>query len=74
MAGYQSRTGKMLTVTYRKREELEERVKNNPGDLFTYILLDWDLGRGVVGTPLDNNEFPDWNPKKALDVLVSLWG
>ena len=61
-------------MTYRKREELEEIVKNNPGDLFTLRLLEWDLGRGVVGTPLDNDEFPDWNSKKALDVLVGLWG
>lgn len=49
-------------------------MKANPKDFLTMVKLAFAQGLGaVVGTPeeLANGEFPDWNPKKVIDVLTS---
>jgi hypothetical protein len=68
---YQKQRGKTLEVIRKSRSDLEETAKQNPGDFFSAILLAWDLGQGVVGTPeqIDNGLFPEWKPKKVLEVL-----
>ncbi|KAI0347204.1 NAD-P-binding protein [Trametopsis cervina] len=72
LAAYEARTGKKLDVTRVSREELEERVKNNPDDFVASLLLRWDRGEANVGTsgPLSLDLFPDWNPKKVVDVIA----
>jgi len=69
---YESRTQKKLEVTRRARSELEAALKANPADVITFILLDLDLGGGLVGNTedLDNDEFPGWNPKGPVDVVI----
>ncbi|EJD07570.1 NAD-binding protein [Fomitiporia mediterranea MF3/22] len=74
---WKARTGKNVTVSYRPRSELENAIANDPKDYVSALLLDWDKGSGVVARrpeELDNNEFPDWKPRKAIDVLVEIYG
>jgi len=71
-AAYEKGSGKKLDVSHRSLEELKEAVKNSPLDVAQTLMLDWEIGGGVVGTPeqLSNKEFPEWNPLKAVDVLL----
>jgi len=71
-AAYEQRSGKKLEITHRSVEELREAVKQNPMDVADTLRLDWELGGGVVGTPeqISNGLYPEWNPVKAVDVLL----
>ena len=64
-------TGNTIDVTYKPRSELEERYNKNANDFGAFLFLQMDTGKGIVGTPdqLDNKEFPEWNPKKVVDVM-----
>lgn len=59
-------------MSSRSRAELEAVLAADPNDLVTYLLLAWDQGEGAVGKAeeLDNGLFPEWRPKKVLDVLL----
>jgi len=72
MAEYKKKSGKPLEITHRSRADLEQAVKDSPLDVPSTLLLSWDKGEGVVGTPdqLSNPVWPEWNPKKAVDVLL----
>jgi len=71
-AEYEQRSGKKLDLSHRSLEELKEAVKNNPMDVSETLRLDWELGGGVTGTPeqMDNKLWPEWNPTRAVDVLL----
>jgi len=73
IASYEQRTGTKLQVTKRSRAELEAAVKENPSDFVSFLLLDWDLGGGITGTPdeISNGVWPGWNPKGAVDVVIA---
>ncbi|EIM81244.1 NAD-P-binding protein [Stereum hirsutum FP-91666 SS1] len=71
---YEEKTGKKINVSYQPVSELQEAMKANPKDFLTMVKLAFAQGLGaVVGAPeeLANGEFPDWNPKKVIDVLTS---
>jgi len=72
IARYQAKTGKELEVTYTPREVLQERLSKNPRDFLSFLKLIYDKGEGISGTELDNSEWPEWNPKKVLDVIAKL--
>ncbi|KAA1474799.1 NAD-P-binding protein [Dentipellis sp. KUC8613] len=69
---YTKKTGKKVDVTYRSCADLEEAIKKNPRDILSILLLSWAQGNGIVGKPeeVTNGEFPGWNPKTVLEVLV----
>jgi len=67
---YQAKTGKKLEVTYTSREVLQERLSKNPADFLSFLKLVFDKGEGISGTELDNGEWPEWKPKKVLDVIA----
>lgn len=67
---YEAKTGKKLQVTHTPRSELEAMLEKDPEDFITRLRLSWDNGGGVVGDETDNNLWPDWNPKKVLDILL----
>jgi len=56
--------GKTLEVNHISPSELEKRT-----DFAAALTLSWDRGEGVVGEPLDNDLYPGWNPKKALEYI-----
>lgn len=62
-----------MDISHQPRKELEDAVEQNPDDLFNTILLQAELGFGVVGDPevLSNYLWPDWRPSKVLDLLVA---
>lgn len=68
-AAYEKKHGVKLQVKYTPIEELEEKVKKNPHDIASFLGLMWATGGGAVGSPLDNELFPDWNPKPVLHYL-----
>lgn len=70
VAAYEAKTGKKLEVTHTPRSELENILEKNPEDFVTRLRLSWDIGGGVVGDEIDNNLWPEWNPKKVLDILL----
>lgn len=70
VAGYQKKTGKKLEVTYTTQEDLKAAIAKNPDDFFTFLKLIWDQGLSTVGDKNDNGLFPEWNPKKVLEVLA----
>lgn len=76
MSDAESRTGKKLEVMYQSEAELAEAVKNNPADFVSFLHLEWALGKGVTGKPeeLDNSDWPDWKPRKAIDALFDVFG
>ncbi|TFY73166.1 hypothetical protein EWM64_g10846, partial [Hericium alpestre] len=68
---YEKRTGRKLTVIYRPLEELKEAAKN-PDDFVNNLLADYATGGSIVAdkSELDNHLYPDWNPKRVIDVLL----
>jgi len=72
IAQYEERKGVKINVTRRSREELEASVKENPNDILSLFFLAWDLGGGVIAEPKDlaNGEWPEWNPKKVIDIIA----
>ncbi|KAA1475519.1 NAD-P-binding protein [Dentipellis sp. KUC8613] len=69
---YTAKTGKKIVVTYQTLNELEAVLEANPHDFPSYIHWTWAQGGGVVGKPeeLTNGLYPDWNPKKVIDVIA----
>lgn len=61
---YQEKTGNTLEISHIPPSELEKR----PG-LVPALALRWDAGDGVVSENLDNDLYPGWNPKKAVDCI-----
>jgi hypothetical protein len=61
-----------LEVTHVPRVKLEEAQAANPMDFRTTLFLGWDTGRGALPGPLANDLWPEWKPKKAIDVLGPL--
>ncbi|KZO94723.1 NAD(P)-binding protein [Calocera viscosa TUFC12733] len=58
-------------VSYKPVEALEEMVTKSEGkDFFHALMIEYSTGR-VAHDPakLDNKEFPNWNPKKVVDIL-----
>ncbi|TFY63186.1 hypothetical protein EVG20_g6424 [Dentipellis fragilis] len=68
---YTAKPGKKVDATYRSTAELEEAIRENPGDMKSVLLLMFARGNGAVGKKEEvaNAEFPGWNPKTAIDVL-----
>ncbi|KZV68771.1 NAD-P-binding protein [Peniophora sp. CONT] len=68
-AAYEKKHGNKLEVKYIAIEELQAKLKENPRDVESILQLAWAGGQGVVGSPLDNDAFPDWNPKPVIHYL-----
>ncbi|TFY63184.1 hypothetical protein EVG20_g6426 [Dentipellis fragilis] len=69
---YSVKTGKPLSITRRPISELQAVVNANPADRTSAIQL--VVARGsTVGKKEDlaNGDFPEWNPKKVIDVIVT---
>ena len=64
LKSYQEKTGKTLEITHIPPSELEKR-----SGLIPALALRWDMGDAVVGENLDNDLYPGWNPKKAVDCI-----
>lgn len=46
-------------------------IAKNPEDFLTMLRLSWDLGEGTVGSEAkDNGLWPEWKPKKVLDIIA----
>ncbi|KAL5531648.1 hypothetical protein ACEPAG_4525 [Sanghuangporus baumii] len=73
---WKARSGKEVTITHRSHSDLEEAVRKDPNDDLQAVLYVWDKGQGAVGKPeeLANSEFPGWNPKKVIDVILEYYG
>lgn len=57
-----------MEVTKIPREVLEERA--NKGDFAATLFYEWDVHGAVVGFPLTNDLYPDWNPKSVIDSIA----
>jgi hypothetical protein len=57
-----------LEVTRIPREVLAKEARE--GDIVSSIFHDWDVSGATVGTRLDNDLFPGWNPKKVIDAIT----
>ncbi|KZV68772.1 NAD-P-binding protein [Peniophora sp. CONT] len=68
-AAYEKKHGTNVQVKYTPIEELQTKVKENPYDVGSILHLAWATGLGVVGSPLDNDAFPEWNPKPVIHYL-----
>ncbi|KZV68773.1 NAD-P-binding protein [Peniophora sp. CONT] len=66
---YEKKHGVKLQVKYSSVEELEEKVRANPHDVASFLHLAWAQGQGSVGSPLDNDAFPGWNPRPVIHYL-----
>ncbi|KAI0344660.1 NAD-P-binding protein [Trametopsis cervina] len=75
LTAYQTHTGTQLSVTRVSTAELKARVDKNPAD-FAWLLLLYNEGyanvekAGVMAMEL----FPEWNPRKVVDVLAGMAG
>lgn len=70
VSGYEKKTGKKLDVSYTSQDELKETLAKNPADVFTFLRLALDQGISTIGEKNANDLFPEWNPKKVLDIIV----
>jgi hypothetical protein len=61
-----------LEVVHRPRAELDQKLKEDPSDAITTIFYGWDTGKGLLPGPLSNDVWPEWKPKKALEILKPL--
>ncbi|VDC05084.1 unnamed protein product [Peniophora sp. CBMAI 1063] len=69
-AAYERKHGTKLQIKYTSPAELEAKFKENPHENFGSILhAALAAGRGVVGSPLDNDTYPDWNPKPVIHYI-----
>lgn len=68
IAAYERKTGTKIEVTRKPREVLAKEAAD--GDLFSAYYYAADVYGSEVGQPLDNHLFPDWNPKKVLEVIM----
>ena len=66
-AAYEKKTGKKVEVTRTPLEDLPDKAA--AGDMYAAFYHDLDTRGGTVGEPLDNDLFPDWNPKKVFDAI-----
>ena len=64
LKSYQEKTGKTLEITHTPPSELEKR-----SGLVPALAFRWEMGDGVIGDNLDNDLYPGWNPKKAVDCI-----
>jgi len=72
-ASYEKVTGKKLEIVHTPRAYFEEAASKEGGDMAA-LLLGWDTGKGVVAPTTEetaNSLYPDWEPKKVIDVLLS---
>jgi hypothetical protein len=65
----QESSSKPIDIVFESREEVDAKVAANPYDLPYAFYLAWDSGRGVHRSQLSNDLWPEWKPKKAVDVL-----
>ena len=73
-ADYEKATGKKLEITHVPRAQYEAAVAKDEGDAISALLLGWDTGKGVVAPTQDglaNSLWPEWKPKKAVEVLIA---
>lgn len=66
---YQDRTGKTIEIEHVPIESVEAALQANPADLLSGLRLRWSGSDATVGE-VANDEYPEWNPKKVIDVLV----
>ena len=73
---FKGRSGNAVTISHRPRSEIEEAKAKYPDDFIPALLLGWDQGDGVSGMPeeITNGDFPDWHPKKGVNVLLDIYG
>jgi hypothetical protein len=65
-------SSKPIEITHIPRSVLEDKVRDDPNDTVSGVLLGWDLGQGLHPNKSSNDVYPDWNPKKVVDVLKAL--
>lgn len=72
IAGYEKKTGKKIDLSHTSQDALKENIVKNPHDFLSDLRLSWDLGHGTIGGngETDNGLWPQWNPKKVLDILA----
>ncbi|OCB83953.1 NAD-binding protein [Sanghuangporus baumii] len=72
---WQKYSNKAVSISHRSRSEIEDEVRKNPNDIGPAFLLELDAGHLIVGSPdeLTNYEFPQWKPKKVIDILVEIY-
>lgn len=69
---YEAKSGKKLQVEYRQVSELEDKLKETPENLLAFLRLTWEARLGAhKAEEVANVEFPDWNPSKVVDVILS---
>jgi hypothetical protein len=68
----QKASSKPLEVTHVPRAELERNVKENPAESPSTFMLHWDTGKAALPYPLSNDLWPEWKPKKALEILTPM--
>ena len=68
-AAYEEKYDVKLQVKYTSVDELKENVEKNAHDILSFVHLKMATGDVVVGSPLDNQLFPDWNPKPVSEYV-----
>jgi hypothetical protein len=69
IAGYRERTDKKIDLSYVPSSVVQENFEKNPGDMSNLIFWAMDTGKVIVGDTNDNSVWPEWNPKKVLDMI-----
>lgn len=61
-----------MTVARTSTEDLEKAVKENPQDIISVFLLDWDKGNGLVAKTedLDNGLWAEWRPTEVVEFVI----
>ncbi|KZV70022.1 NAD-P-binding protein [Peniophora sp. CONT] len=68
-AAYEKKHGVKLQVKHTPISELEDNLKKNPHDISSFLHIVIATGGSAVGSPVDNDLFPSWNPKPVLYYL-----
>ncbi|KAL5521764.1 hypothetical protein ACEPAF_2512 [Sanghuangporus sanghuang] len=72
---WQKYSSKPVSISHRPRSEIEDEARRNPNEMWPPLILELDAGHIITGRPeeLTNYEFPQWKPKKVIDVLVEIY-
>ena len=66
---YEKKYKVKLQVKYTPIEELQENVRKSPQDIASFLHAVIGTGGTAVGSQVDNDLFPGWNPKPVVYYL-----
>lgn len=61
-------------MTHCSIAETQAKLKVNPLDFASFLIVTFDAGKGSVGAPeVSNAEWPEWESKSVVDAIIEMY-